>query len=279
MGKRSAKKAMENFRVEPGELVDTYETAAAAVAAARPSDVPASIEDRLASLERQLDEQDRIIRQQSLALAIGIEHAERLRKSRQRVKQAEDEAEAAKKAASEARKAYESAVTEHFELERDLDSPQQRLPFAAEPEEPEARPAARPEPAAVEAWRGVFLDTLDLSMDTVAKLHEANLTTVGDLCDYLKPAPTGFRRNLREIDGIGAAKAEEIEDALEASWKGQASPVSSPAPDANAEILAGVQQAEAGRAGDTLGRGPTTGVEFDSTDDDVFDGEYDEEEA
>jgi hypothetical protein len=243
MAKRNGKKVADDLRVEPGELVET-----AAGAAASPSDPP-SVEDRLAKLESLLAESNQIILQQASAIAIGVENAERLRKSRERLMRLEHKADEAKKAATEAKKAYETAVSEHFDLERDLDSPQQRLPFSAAIDEP-ARPDARPEPVADESWRGVSLDTFDLSKATVAKLFQANLTTVGELSDYLRPVASGYCRKLQDIDGIGAAKAEEIENALERFWMGQAVPRTFPTADANAEILAGVAEVEVGRAED-----------------------------
>lgn len=256
MARRNGKKAADDFRVGPGEPVDTYESAAAAAATARPDAPPASIEARMAHLESILGEKDRLIRHQAAAIALGIEHAERLRKSRERVMHAERRADEAKKAAGEAKKAHEAAVAEHFDLERDLDSPQGRLPFPAEPDEPEE--------AGADAWRGVILDTLDLSPSTIARLFEANLATVGELCDYLTPGASGSCRRLQDIPGVGAAKVEEIEHALDRFWEAQASPVSSAAADANAEILAGVREVEAER---------------DAMNGEVYDGEYEEDEA
>jgi hypothetical protein len=255
MTKRNGKKP----RDLGSQPVEAGEAAAAAVATDPTPADPPSIEERVAKLEELLGEKDRLILRQANALAIGVENAERLRKSRERVQRAEDRADDAKKAASEAKKAYETAVSDHFELEQELDSPQQRLPFTAElgdgaaPESggssgTSSTPTASGAPGGGDGdqpWRRVILDTLELSRATVEKLHEANLTTVGELCDYLQPAPSGFCKSLTDIPGIGASKAAAIEEALDTFWEGQASPVSFPTADANAEILAGVEEVEA----------------------------------
>jgi hypothetical protein len=46
-------------------------------------------------------------------------------------------------------------------------------------------------------------------------LHEANLNTLGELAEYTK------RNRLTDIPGVGPAKAEKIEDALEKFWAAQ----------------------------------------------------------
>lgn len=215
--------------------------------------VEPSIEDRLARLEAELSESSRIIRQQAGAIAIGVEHTERLRKSRERVSKLEATADDAKKAASEAKKSYEAAVSDHFSLEKELDSGQARLPFpdeAVPPAQPVAE-AVTDSPTDDESWRRTHLDSLELSASIIDKLHESEIRTVGDLSDYLKPNAAGSCKRLIDLPGIGEVKAEAIEEALMLFWgHHHAAMAMDPDLDVDATLQAGCEAAEARRAGE-----------------------------
>ena len=64
-----------------------------------------------------------------------------------------------------------------------------------------------------EAWRDQELPELNITEHTVSLLAEAQITTLGELVAY----QTEYR-GLTDIDGIGDAKATEIEDAIAAYW-------------------------------------------------------------
>lgn len=64
-----------------------------------------------------------------------------------------------------------------------------------------------------ESWRGVRLEELQIKAATLNKLYESDLETVGDLSNWCND------RELDDIKGIGPAKVDEIETALEAFWK------------------------------------------------------------
>lgn len=76
---------------------------------------------------------------------------------------------------------------------------------------PPGRPGAKTDD---EAWKNAWLSSLALPTGVVIRLGEAGLQTVGDLAAY-----TENGGNLTEIAGIGAAKAQEIEDALMRFWE------------------------------------------------------------
>jgi hypothetical protein len=90
-------------------------------------------------------------------------------------------------------------------------------------------PSTAPESAS-EEWREVAIDILGnhgLSGAIIAKLIEVGIETIGHMADwtagtglYLNANGTG--RPLTDLSGIGKAKAEKIEAALESFWRKQA---------------------------------------------------------
>lgn len=75
--------------------------------------------------------------------------------------------------------------------------------------------AAADEP---DGWQDVPLSEAlaGVPASVIEALAEANLTTVGELADWI--AADGGRHRLTDIKGIGEAKAEQIQQALEAFW-------------------------------------------------------------
>ena len=121
--------------------------------------------------------------------------------------------ERAKTAVKAAKGDYDKAVDYRDELLQDAMLGQHGLPFAA---------GGTDAPAVggpVEDWRGVSVAELGLPVTLSDKLIEANLLTIGAISDYLKPTGTGYCAKLTDIAGIGAAKAEMIEKALEKFWE------------------------------------------------------------
>jgi hypothetical protein len=93
--------------------------------------------------------------------------------------------------------------------------------------------AAAPPAPAPDAWRStpiVALADHGLSETVVATLAEADILNLGDLSDFTA------KLLLTDIEGIGPAKAEAIEDALEGYWA--AHPVPADAPDREADFRA-----------------------------------------
>lgn len=82
------------------------------------------------------------------------------------------------------------------------------------------RSAQAPEAKADESWRRINIGILDehgLSNAIHDKLHEAGIATIGDLSDWFATHPEPRQREPK-VDGIGQAKAEKIEQALEKFW-------------------------------------------------------------
>lgn len=206
-----------------------------------------SPEERLKALEEALSRANWTIARQAVDLAHAAENAGLLEKSREKVKRLKDRHIDAKEEAAAAKKAYDAALEGHLDLERDLLTGQGRLPFpppdappadghAAEPTVTfgdgrvtpatavaRALPSVDAEAAGDASWRQVPLGTLgvadELPHAIVARLEDAGIVTVGDLADFVRPAPSGYCKRLVDIDGIGESKAAKIEAALDAFWK------------------------------------------------------------
>lgn len=78
--------------------------------------------------------------------------------------------------------------------------------------------ADRPLLAAMEGtdvdWRAIAVSELEIPNGTMVKLHEAKITTMGELADW-----TAEGNLLTDIPGIGGAKAEQLEEATMAFWQ------------------------------------------------------------
>jgi hypothetical protein len=64
-----------------------------------------------------------------------------------------------------------------------------------------------------DSWRALSIDELDIPKSLREKLREAEITSVGGIADW-----TSSGKNLTDIRGVGEAKAEKIQDALEKVW-------------------------------------------------------------
>lgn len=199
------------------------------------SESPAlSIEDRLSAIEATLADRDSTIRQQAAQLALAAENASRLRVSRLKVDRLKDRMQDAKEAATEATNNYKAAVEEHFGLEKELDTGQQRLPLS-DPDAGTAESKAEVDAAfsadghgcvpAIDdnAWRAVLLSDLGIENELPQGIIDAlgdrsRIWSVGELSDYLAPKASGFTPHIHDLPGIGKAKAEKIEAALDAFW-------------------------------------------------------------
>lgn len=132
---------------------------------------------------------DRLERKQS-----DIQAAER------KVAEAEGDWKGAQQDAKDAKQYFDSAVSNlRAIIRRNADQPE--LPFADEPQ-------------ADEAWRAVTLESLGLSGKLVDILVENDLDTMGKLADY-----TAGEKLLTDLNGVGPAKAEEIEAACQKYWE------------------------------------------------------------
>jgi Phage integrase protein. len=130
----------------------------------------------------------------------------RIRDLRERVRLTSAQLAAAKEEAKECKKANQDAIAA---LMKALDES-----GANSPHEQRATNNEQPSPAAdPEAWRPFELARLDLPPSVVQALADADLTTMGQLCDY-----TNNGGLLTDIKKIGAGKAEKIDLACEKFW-------------------------------------------------------------
>lgn len=133
--------------------------------------------------------------------------------------------EDAKERAKTAKTNYESAQ-DHLQrvIARVRSTDHSELPLFEQPPRPDADASLvdvqRVDDELDNSWREVPLgDVLaGLGPKVLASFHEANLVTMGDLSAYMEPSATGFAKKLTDLAGIGNAKAEKIEKALEDFW-------------------------------------------------------------
>jgi len=118
---------------------------------------------------------------------------DRIRAAEIAVQQAEGQLEEAKSVAKGAKDKFDLRVKQLREVIREIDQP--ALPFKGG-----------------EKWQDAIVLELGLSDGVVTKLADAGIETLGELHTYLKT------KTLTDIDGIGAAAAEKIQDALETYW-------------------------------------------------------------
>ena len=112
-----------------------------------------------------------------------------------------------------AKQQYEDAVNELRQLVRCGPDRQQRLPFP-EDEAPVSPMTVNTTVIDDESWKAVPIVELDLAEPIKQKLLDHGISTVGELADY-----TAQGNLLTDIKGVGAAKAEKIEAALERFWE------------------------------------------------------------
>jgi hypothetical protein len=172
-----------------------------------PPPPPPSPEEEIAALKLQLAERDRLLR-------VRDEADRRRQESIDRCADRETEMNRTKKVANAAKADFETAVEEHFALERSLKTGQLMLPLA----DPAAAALESPQGDADESWRAVPLDVLEVSGAVLQKLHDAGLATIGDLSNFTSPGPTGHTKQLKDISGIGTVAVTKIESALDAFW-------------------------------------------------------------
>ena len=148
----------------------------------------------------------------------------RIRKQESRVAVAENEVEWRKESLKEAKAQFEGEVSM---LRRLICQRDEKLPLfdlqtkktesapepavVTEPSATESAPASAP---ADDSWREVEISSLDIADSLASKLYEASIETIGDLADWQSSG-----KQLTDIKGVGAAKADKIADAMEAFWK------------------------------------------------------------
>lgn len=115
------------------------------------------------------------------------------------VAEAEADYNDAKQAATDAKKRYEGKVDRLRDVIKSANEP--LLPFS------------ETEETFDKGWRDVAIDDLDLPTQLVEHLGEKQLHTIGDLSDWTS------NKQLTDIDGVGPAKAEQIENALTKFWQ------------------------------------------------------------
>lgn len=132
---------------------------------------------------------------------LTVDERDKLRALRERQREAQrkvDDWKSELKSARVSLEAWTDAISRYIDS---LDQPQ--LPFGEKPAE------------AGEDWRSVSLaDAIGaaVTISVLECLAEAQLRTVGELADFT------CQSQLTDVAGIGQAKAEQIEQALEAFW-------------------------------------------------------------
>lgn len=124
-----------------------------------------------------------------------------------KVQELGEAAEDAKARASAAKKRWESAAEALHETILRKPEPLPLIDGAA------ARAAAI-EPKADEAWRSDPIAILGLSESLTEKLADQGFHTIGHIADWSSKG-----HDLTDIEGVGAATAEKIDDALTVYWQ------------------------------------------------------------
>jgi len=150
---------------------------------------------------------------------------------RSHLEELEEEVDAAHDEFIELKDAYENAHASASALKKRMEKQQEhlnkligekkaakrggytpRLPFGKTDDSPAEEPTAAAE-VADEAWKQVGLDSLGITGKLAETLTEAGLSTLGKIADY-----TASGKQLTDIDGVGPAKAEKIEEACTEYW-------------------------------------------------------------
>lgn len=208
-----------------------------------------SQDEEIDRLRKELADRDRKL---SAAFEANLE----VRESRERLRSLETAMERKKKAASDAKKAFETAIEAHLQLEDELDSGQGRLPLSAAPD-PKPATAAETEPATAtdgpatiklhavedESWRECLVVDLGLPTGIEKALIAAEIDTIGKLADWTAiPTASGYNQKLTDIGGIGAAKAEKIEAAMIEFWAARKTQAETAVVEVGAPTVASIDQ-------------------------------------
>lgn len=150
------------------------------------------------SVQAESCEVEAVVQGDDLTAKREHEHLEAIKDAEKRVADRESEWESAKTEASDAKKRYDAAVLRLRDVITSQTQPE--LPFGD------------PEQQAPEPWRAVDIEELDIPNPVMIALGEVEIATIGQLADW-----TATKR-LTDIKGIGIAKAEQIERAMENFW-------------------------------------------------------------
>jgi len=211
------------------------------------------------------------------------------------VADAETELAAAKKVLKEAESVKDAAVERMRKIVRE--NPEKNpLPLFAKREEPAAlppAPAAGPKPTSpstdpADSWRADDVAVLDVPVGVKEKLRAAGIDTIGALSDFVAPSKGGYCKRYSDIDGVGAATAEKIEEAMMRYWETRPARAAAPAsvPAAEAVVEAPDDEADFAASGEAFPDDEDVEdddaeeydeVEDDATDDDDEDVEDDAE--
>lgn len=127
-----------------------------------------------------------------------IEYIQRIQAARERLRTAELELDRTKEEAKEARKVWEGAVKH---LNQVIDQGPEYLPLID-----------GMQVTANMDWRDTPIEELGLPETIDTALREAEIKTIGDIASHAE------QFDLTVIPGIGPAKAEQIEKALDRFW-------------------------------------------------------------
>lgn len=155
---------------------------------------------------------------ESLRLQISRldDQLDRFRRAAARVRERSEHLAVCKAKAGDAKKAYDGAVVEFIEVDEDEDRPLLKA-MEEQPSRKVEAVAAVDDSDTVETeeWRSEPITVLALDDRINQLLLEAKpfaIATLGDLTDFLNN--DGRPRQYTDIDGIGPAKAQKIDDAL-----------------------------------------------------------------
>jgi len=143
------------------------------------------------------------------------EWQKKLRAKSGAVKENRAEVDRIKGELKEAKQLLDASLTE---LERLVDADPEKNPLPLF-DPPKAVAETKPRTVGTsEAWRETSIDDLDLAETAKEKLRSAGIDTVGKLADWVAPNKAGFCRRLTDLDGVGAATADKIDEALVKFW-------------------------------------------------------------
>lgn len=108
------------------------------------------------------------------------------------------------------KKEWEGALAELVYLIRRDPRQQLAMPFDERKEPEQPAPVEAPSNG---AWRELSLSVLGLPEKMIEKLNEASLISLGQLADY-----TAKGNLLTDVQGVGEASAQKIDDALDQFW-------------------------------------------------------------
>jgi hypothetical protein len=248
---------------DPGPIpgpgpVDPPAAPAQADAPAEPAEPrPEELKTAVVTLHEQNLALQAALKEAQRLLAVRRRNDDKLAQSARRMRRLREEAETKKKASDAAKKAAEQAEAEHLELEEELRTGQQQLPFD-EPDEGPSREEAGLDAPGLSPVKQIIKAKMDevalrkanereadelppegetahdladpkavpvevlgehgLAAKYVKVLKKREFHTIGDIARWTAPPPEGKGKRLRDIAGIRDKGQDEMINALDSFW-------------------------------------------------------------